>query len=196
MVFNTRTTRALMKRSWHSVTDDEKEVWRRKARMIIYPDSRSKYEFDYEMVESLATTLYECHVFSQQGGGKRPTGKNEIRAIFEENSPEDTDYTIRAVNNAYERKTAFKYGGGKAVREKNNPHPMGEPVSGKYFAFVEMTQRVTYHTHVVETEHGIGHAKVLAQDAYDRGDLRAKTISKQYVDINIKPMREKHVKNS
>lgn len=75
---------------------------------------------------------------------------------------------------------------------KEKPHPMGEPVPGRYFAFVKEIREVTYHTLLInaETEE---EAQRLALEMHADGLTMLRTLSANSAEATIKPMREQHL---
>ena len=196
IVFNARTTQVFMKNAWVGKTEEEKQVWRDKAISLLYPDLRTGYDFHDEMVETMAQALYECHVYSKHGGGRLQTGTNSKRAIYESADPDDTTYNVTALRNPHEREFSY-YKGNKLVKpDPNKPHTMGEPVPGHYFAFVEETKVISYHTMTLRNMTDEKQAEETAQQLIKRGFAMAKTSQVLKTDIAIRPMREKHVEHN
>jgi hypothetical protein len=74
------------------------------------------------------------------------------------------------------------------------PHPMGEPVPGRYFAFVEEIQTVTYHTLLVNAE-SEEEAQKIALEMHEDGVTKLRTFGRDKPIARIKPMREQHLRN-
>jgi hypothetical protein len=68
------------------------------------------------------------------------------------------------------------------------------PVPGRHFAFVEVVQRISYHTVLLHgSELGV---ESRAREMLDRGDsaLACRTVVRQAVEVKVKPVQAKHLR--
>jgi len=70
-------------------------------------------------------------------------------------------------------------------------HPMGDPIPGRFFAFVETTTVVKHHTLIVEAQDEEAAEKIV--DDMEKEELPHMMTFSESRAIRVKPIREGHV---
>jgi hypothetical protein len=69
-------------KSFKRLSKDHKEIYLNRARRLVYPDLRSKYDEDHKIVKATAKFLYKLDQLKAAGGGGNIFGSDNHKQAF------------------------------------------------------------------------------------------------------------------